>query len=96
MSYDTERYDMIQFLKVEEKRIFKKIEKYEKKGKTDNNTRRISELVDKILRIWSLIDTFKYFTQPITDENINTFIQTVEKHYFNNFNNFKLKITKDE
>ena len=96
MSYDTERYDMIQFLKVEEKRIFKKIEEYEKKRKTDNNTKRLSELVDKIFRVWSLIDTFNYFTQPVTDENIYTFIQTVEKHYLDNFNNFKLKITKDE
>ena len=94
MSDNTERYDIIEFLEQEEKRTLTKIEEYEKKPKTENNTKTLAELVEKIFRIWSLRDTFKYFTQPITDENIIFFIQTVEKNFINNFNNFKSKITK--
>ena len=62
--------------------------------KTKNNTETLAELVEKIFRIWSLIDTFKYFTQPITGENIIFFMLMVKKNFINYFNNFKSKITK--
>ena len=94
MSDNTERYDVIAFLEQEEKRTLTEIKEHEKKLKTENNTETLAELVEKIFRIWSLIDTFKYFTQPIKDENIIFFMLMVKKNFINYFNNFKSKITK--
>ena len=87
--YIIEHYDMIAFLEEEEKCTLTKIAEHGKKPKTNINTKTLAELVEKIFVIWSLIHTLKYFTQPITDENIIFFIETVKKKFIYCINDFK-------
>ena len=60
------------------------------------NLTKMSELIETVLRIWSVIDAYKYFeavNKPITDygnknENQKLFVFVVEEQYVARFNLF--------
>lgn len=61
------------------------------------NLQKLTDIVDKILRIFSVIDTYKIFrekNEEITDQNTQSFILTAKKCYSERFKLFKDHITQ--
>lgn len=61
------------------------------------NLTKMSELIEKVLCIWSLVDTYKHFkaeNKPITNENEKLFLTVVEKQYVVRFHLFVDKLSE--
>lgn len=61
------------------------------------NLTKMSELTEKVLRIWSLVDAYKHFkaeNKPITNENEKLFLTVVEKQYVVRFHLFVDKLSE--
>ena len=61
------------------------------------NLTKMSELTEKVLRIWSLVAAYKHFkaeNKPITNENEKLFLTVVEKQYVVRFHLFVDKLSE--
>ena len=95
--------DEISFLEKEADKVLIQIRYQEQYMNEQNknvdhyNLQKLTDLVDKILRIFSVIDTYKIFrekNEEITDQNTQSFISTAEKCYNERFKLFKDHITQ--
>ena len=62
------------------------------------NLTKMSELTEKVLRIWSLVAAYKHFkaeNKPITNENEKLFLTVVEKQYVVRFHLFVHKLSEN-
>ena len=61
------------------------------------NLTKMSELTEKVLRIWSLVAAYKHFkaeNKPITNENEKLFLTVVEEQYVVRFHLFVDKLSE--
>lgn len=95
--------DEISFLEKEADKVLIQIryeEQYmneQNKNVDHYNLQKLTDIVDKILRIFSVIDTYKIFrekNEEITYQNTQNFILTAKKCYNERFKLFKDHITQ--